>query len=185
MATKTTSRFRRMLSFVGVTLVLVGLVLIGFSVFFPNQAEKAAGDARIFAGQVAMAARGQEHPIVTLGERGTKATLDRCDGTFTEMGAYEMDGLQPVYAAHNICKGEVILPLEVGDLVEIDGQGLYQIMTERHTKKTWSTTDEILGMDGDIILQSCYYGENRMKFISLSPVDENGDLVEQVTTASE
>ena len=104
--------------------------------------------------------------------KGGKRELDRCDGTFIEMGSYETEGLQPVYAAHNNCKGDVILPLNTGDIVEVKGRGLHTITDIRYTKKTWSTTDDIMDMTGDFIVQSCFYGENRMKFMGLTPVDQ-------------
>lgn len=164
-------RSRKVLTIVGILLVTLGLGLIGFTLMYPDEAEKITGDIRVATGQAVMKAKGQKHPVVRLGVRGGQYELNRCDGTFIEMASYETEGLQPVYAAHNNCKGEVILPLEVGDIIEIEGEGEYTISEERHTKKTWSTTDEILGMEGDFILQSCYYGEDRMKFISMTPVE--------------
>lgn len=159
-----------LLTILGATLISLGLGLIGFTYFFPDEAEKAAGTARIASGEVLMKVKGQKYPKVHLGAKGHIRELDRCDGTFIEMGAYETDGLQPVYAAHNNCKGDVILKLEVDDIIDIKDKGQYKISDIRHTKKTWSTTDEILGMEGEFILQSCYYGENRMKFISMTPI---------------
>lgn len=165
-------RSGNVLTIVGILFVTLGLGLIGFTMFFPDEAEKVAGEARIATGQAVMKAKGQKHPIVSLGVKGGKRELDRCDGTFIEMGSYETEGLQPVYAAHNNCKGDVILPLNTGDIVEVKGRGLHTITDIRYTKKTWSTTDDIMDMTGDFIVQSCFYGENRMKFMGLTPVDQ-------------
>lgn len=173
----TRKKSRGFLTVLGVTLIALGMGLIGYTYFFPEEAEKAAGTARIATGEVVMKAKGQKYPKVRLGVKGHIRELNRCDGTFIEMGAYETEGLQPVYAAHNNCKGDVILKLEVDDIIDVKGKGQYKISDIRHTKKTWSTTDEILGMDGEFILQSCYYGENRMKFISMTPVEaEDSEL---------
>ncbi|NLC97717.1 MAG: hypothetical protein GX678_01380 [Actinomycetales bacterium] len=169
---KTKKRSSRWLTVLATLLILVGIGTIGVTVLFPDRAEKTVGQVRIATGQVVMKVSGQKYPRVTLGPQGNKAALDRCDGSFIEMGAYHLEGLQPVYAAHNACKGEAILPLRVGDLVEVTDRGLYEIVDQRDLKKTWSTTDQLLGMQGDFILQTCYYGENRMKFIALAPAED-------------
>ena len=161
---------KRLLSVLAALLILTGLGLIAGTIFFPDEAEKIAGEVRIATGQTIMKAKGQAHPIIRLGVRGGKRELDRCDGSFIEMASYETEGLQPVFAAHNNCKGEVLLPLKIGELVEVKGHGLHVITDIRYTKKTWSTTNDIMDMTGDFIVQSCFYGENRMKFIGLTPV---------------
>ena len=164
------SWLKRLLTVLAVLLILTGLGLIAGTLFFPDEAEKVAGEVRIATTQTIQKAKGQEHPVIRLGVKGGKRELDRCDGSFIEMASYETEGLQPVYAAHNVCKGEVVLPLEMGELVEVKGHGLHVITDIRYTKKTWSTTNDIMDMTGDFIVQSCFYGENRMKFIGLTPV---------------
>lgn len=43
----------------------------------------------------------------------------------------------------------------------------------RNTPKVWPTIDDLVGIEGSFALQTCYYGEDRMKFIGLEPVDQN------------
>ena len=175
-------RSGRFLTILGILLLTMGLGLTLFAIFLPQEAEKIAGEARIATGQAVMKAQGKKHPTVRLGVRGGKPELNRCDGTFIEMASYETEGLQPVYAAHNNCKGEVVLPLKLGEKIKVKDRGMYRITDIRYTKKTWSTTDEILDMDGELILQSCFYGENRMKFIAITPVDQPESPAEAPTS---
>lgn len=153
----------------GPGLLFIGIALVCLTFLMPLQAEKAAGAFRVFASVASDKISGRDYPMIRLGAKGDKVLLDRCDGSFVQMTSYETEGLQPVYAAHNICRGETILPLSEGDLVEVEGRGIYTVSDERHTKKSWSTTDDILGMTGDFLLQTCFYGRDTMKFVALSP----------------
>ncbi|WP_025104763.1 hypothetical protein [Microbacterium paraoxydans] len=108
---------------------------------------------------------------VTLGATGGEAELDRCDQTFTHIVAYGTD-LPPVWAAHNDCGGDVILPWSVGQEITLAVDGAlstYTIVDARDTRKNGATTDDLTGITGDLVLQTCYYGQDRMKFIGLSP----------------
>lgn len=111
-----------------------------------------------------------EHPVVVLGASGGQVELDRCDGTFTHLHSYDRDDIAHVWAAHNTCSGDVVLPREIGDRIEVRRAGtatLYEVVDARDLPKTWSTTDDLLGLRGELILQTCYFGEQRMRFIGL------------------
>ncbi|MET3768627.1 hypothetical protein ABIB15_001309 [Marisediminicola sp. UYEF4] len=110
-------------------------------------------------------------PTVQLGSTGGMPSLDQCDGTFTEMASYEREGVPPVWAAHNNCLGDVLLPWESGQHIRLEGNGqVYEVIDIRHTDKTWATTEDLIGLGGSLALQTCLYGEDRIKFVGLEPV---------------
>lgn len=164
-------RRSRSLAWLGAILILASVLIFAANSLFPDQTEKYTGRAKVSISHTIAKARGQEHPTVTLGASGGKQLLDACDGTFTRILAYEQGGSLPTYAAHNNCKGDVILPVELGDTIEVKDRGLFEVTDVRVVPKFWSTTDDILGLDGELMLQTCYYGENRMKFLALTPLD--------------
>ncbi|WP_157749875.1 hypothetical protein [Microbacterium sp. TPU 3598] len=109
---------------------------------------------------------------VTLGVVGGQAELDRCDGTFTHTDLYGTTQ-PPVWAAHNNCGGDVILPWEIGQEIAVTINGVsttYRVVETRDTPKKGATTADLAGIGGELLLQTCYYGENRMKFLALDPV---------------
>ncbi|WP_454860953.1 hypothetical protein [Promicromonospora soli] len=87
------------------------------------------------------------------------------------MKSYAHDDVPPVWAAHNSCDGDAILPWETGQNIRIEGSDqVYEIVDIRYTPKIWATTHDLVGLDGDLTLQTCFYGEDRMKFIGLRSV---------------
>lgn len=123
-----------------------------------------------------------EYPTVALGVTGDESDLDvACRTgdtyhTFTIMKSYERDGVPPTAAAHNNCGGDVLLPWEEGQKINIEGDGedgLYEIIDIRYTPKIWATTEDLIGLEGELALQTCFYGEDRMKFIGLQKVEES------------
>lgn len=123
-----------------------------------------------------------EYPTVALGVTGDESDLDvACSAgdtyhTFTIMKSYERDGVPPTAAAHNNCGGDVLLPWEEGQKINIEGDGedgLYEIIDIRYTPKIWATTEDLIGLEGELALQTCFYGEDRMKFIGLQKVEES------------
>lgn len=108
-------------------------------------------------------------PSVALGVQGGQDELDWCDGTFIEMLSYQSaENVPPVYAAHNTCGGDVVLNWTAGTQLTIDGRpGTYEVVEVRNTEKHWVTTDDLVGLQGELALESCFYGENRMQFVGL------------------
>lgn len=155
-------------------LITAGIGIAGLSMFAPQTAERLYGEIRTQAVTVVDDVRAEvlkEYPAVTLGATGGRAELDRCDGTFTEVVSYQRDGVPPVWAAHNNCGGDTILAWQLGDQVKLEGdETVYEVVDVRTTSKTWSSTDDLVGLGGDLALQTCFYGEDRMKFVGLSPV---------------
>lgn len=157
---------------IGCGLVVVGIGIGGLGLVAPTAVERVYGEAKQGVTELHAAITG-ELPRVSLGVSGGVAELDRCDGTFTEMKSYEGTGrVPPVWAAHNACGGDVTLPWQIGQLVTIDGSGdIYEVVEVRDTAKRWVTTEALLDLKGDLALQTCYYGEERMKFVGLALVD--------------
>lgn len=106
---------------------------------------------------------------VRLGGLGGQKQVDRCDGSFIEIESYRIvQELQPTYSAHNGCGGGAILPLQVGSQLFVNGDK-YVVVSLRDLPKT-SKVSQIVGMDGDIILQTCYWRSNTMKFIGIEKI---------------
>lgn len=106
---------------------------------------------------------------ITISNSGGGAEMDECLGGFTEMTVYQGLGDKRLLSAHNICGGDVVLAMELGDHVIIEGEGEYVITDTRDTPKK-TTTEAIHDMDGSVLLQTCYHHENKMKFVALTPV---------------
>jgi len=163
-----------------VVIALVGVLIVGgagvsvYALLWPEEAERLYGEVQTAVRELQTEVTGHSAEVV-LGRAGGVRTLDQCDGTFTEMRSYRRGGIPPVWAAHNTCGGDVILPVRVGDLVNVwrgrESQ-LYRVVDVRKTPKLWVTTDELRGLRGDLVLQSCYYGGSHrpMKFVGLEPV---------------
>lgn len=160
----------------GLFLVLAAVSLFAGQTLAPEPTERLLGEAKVLAQTSiddATHAITNTHPVIRLGVSGGQAEMDRCDGTFTEILSYEMDGVLPVYAAHNNCGGDVILGFSVGELVKIEGRDtLYRVVDERRTPKAWASVKELVGMRGAFVLQTCFYGQDQMRFLSLAPVED-------------
>ena len=171
------SRHRRVETVVGLAgglLLAAGGTLGVGNVFAPQTVERTYGTMKTTTDAVIDTTRERvtgELPTVRLGVSGGIPELDRCDGTFTEMKSYEHDDVPPVWAAHNNCDGDAILPWETGQNIRIEGSDqVYEVVDIRYTSKIWATTHDLVGLGGDLALQTCFYGEDRMKFIGLRAV---------------
>lgn len=112
---------------------------------------------------------------VRLGASGGDPEVDRCDGTFTEMLAYQKTTYEvpPVWAAHNNCGGDVVLPLKTGDVIELNRNGestVVKVVDIREASKLTGKTSDLHGMKGSLVLQSCYYGVDTMRFVGVEAV---------------
>ncbi|WP_460887937.1 hypothetical protein [Promicromonospora xylanilytica] len=158
----------------GGLLVAAGGALTVGNLVAPQTVERAYGTVKTTTDAVVDTTRERvtgEIPTVRLGVSGGIPELDRCDGSFTEMTSYEHDDVPAVWAAHNTCGGDAVLPWETGQHLRVEGSDqVYEVVDIRHTSKVWSTTDDLVGLDGDLALQTCHYGEDRMKFIGLRPL---------------
>ena len=153
----------------GITLLLAGAAVLLLQLLFPTQIERAVGEAKVIIQEVVQDAS-PTYPTVTLGPLGGKREMNWCDGRFIELESYRISGVPPVYAAHNNCGGDIILSWNIGDHVQIAGSDtVYEVVEERHTKK-WGNVGSLRGMQGDLLLQTCYYGQDKMRFLALTPV---------------
>lgn len=153
---------------VGVALLVAGAAVLIVQLLFPAQVERVIGEAKVAVDQVVQEAS-PEYPEVTLGPLGGKREMNWCDGRFIELDSYRISGVLPVYAAHNNCGGDIILSWSIGDQVKIAGSdAIYEVVDERHTKK-WGNVGSLRGMEGELLLQTCFYGQDKMRFLALAP----------------
>ena len=165
------------LLFASVVLVGLGMSFLSASVFAPDLVDKVTGDVKVSVlKQFHQMFAPDELPTIRLGGEGGMVELDHCDGTFTEMVSYRIDDVLPLFAAHNNCGGDVILGWDLGQRVMVEGSDVvYEVVEERHTPK-WSNVEALVGMTGEFMVQTCFYGENRMRFLSLAPVGPAGSV---------
>ncbi|AQY00624.1 MULTISPECIES: hypothetical protein [Microbacterium] len=163
--------------FASIVLVGLGMSFLSASVFAPDLVDKVTGDVKVSVlKQFHQIFAPDELPTIRLGGEGGMVELDHCDGTFTEMVSYRIDDVLPLFAAHNNCGGDVILGWDLGQRVMIEGSDVvYEVVEERHTPK-WSNVEALVGMTGEFMVQTCFYGENRMRFLSLAPVGPAGSV---------
>lgn len=153
----------------GIGFLLCAIGMLVWQLTAPESLERAIGEGKVAIQEAAQHAA-PTYPTIRLGPEGGREALDWCDGKFIEMVSYRMSDVPPVYAAHNNCGGDVILGWNIGDTVRIDGRDeLYTVVEERHTPK-WSMVTSLKGMAGTLVVQTCYYGQDRMRFLALTPV---------------
>lgn len=129
-------------------------------------------DSMVLAGGAGQ--EGQYLPQVTLEGPGGERELDACTGGFTEMVDHRAPDGPPLYSAHNTCEGDIILGWDIGQHATVDGLDVvYEVIEEREAMD-YSDTGVLSEMPGEFILQTCFYGESRMRFLALSPVASTG-----------
>lgn len=156
---------------VGICLITLGGVLLTAGATIPDTVESAWGTVRAITVTAPQRLTGAL-PEISLGASGTAKELDACDGTFTRMLEYRNPDAPPVWAAHNNCGGDTILPWAEGQQFRVDG-ALYIVVDIRHLPKFTSTPDDLAGLDGEIAFQTCLYGKPVMAFVGADRVPEN------------
>ena len=160
----------------GGLLIVGGGALLAGILLQPEAVEKVYGETKTKVQDTVASVQQNvfdELPTVTIGATGGIAEVDRCDGTFTIMTSYEGEGIPETAAAHNNCGGDVLLPWDEGQQIQIEGRDeVYEVIDIRYTSKIWASTDDLVGLQGDLALQTCFYGEDRMKFVGLEVVDD-------------
>lgn len=106
---------------------------------------------------------------VKIANKGGSKEMNYCADGFTEMIYYKGLEGKTLLSRHNNCGGDIVLPMEIGDHVVIENDQEYVVTDLRDTTKQ-ITTAAINDINGAVILQSCYWHENRMKFVALTPV---------------
>lgn len=157
----------------GTLAVTLGVLLLVLQALFPTQLERVVGEAQVAVASTVTDAVQEvsgTYPTITLGPPGGRREMNWCDGRFIEMESYRITDVLPVYAAHNNCGGAIILGWQIGDQVKIAGSDvLYEVVDERHTKK-WGNIASLRGMHGELLVQTCFFGQTNMRFLGLQPV---------------
>lgn len=164
---------RGIATFVASALILSGVFLGSAAVFAPEMTERVYGELKSTAMNTYTSIT-NELPSVTLGDPGGERELDQCSGDFTEMVDYRRDGVPQTFAAHNNCGGDAILPWELGQRFTAAGV-TYEIVDIRTLPKRIATANDLVGLGGEIALQTCYYGQPRMKFVGAVRVADATD----------
>jgi len=151
--------------------MLAGAGLLTAQTVAPQAVERTYGQLKATLGEVNLEIT-KEIPTIKVAGKGGQRELDACSGEFLQLTSYTNTlGVPPVYAAHNRCGGDVILTWEVGTKFHIEGRSeTFEVIEVRNTTKTWATTAELIGLQGEFALQSCFYGENRMQFLGIRTI---------------
>lgn len=177
-AKRTKPRWRRVLQVLGIGLVAISLLGLLAFWFFPDETERAAGRVVQEARQVTYAVASGP-PTVHLGPEsyGMAAVDAATDGTWIEMAGYREDtALQPTYASHNTYGGDIVLEWEIGQevvVVHVDGsEEVMRVTDSVVVNQEGTTTEDLRGLAGSILLQSCYYDFSTMRVVALTPLGE-------------
>ena len=102
---------------------------------------------------------------------GWQNELDACQWVLMDMVA---EVSLPIVAAHNYCGGGVVLEMQAGDSVTLGGygyDGTYVVTGSRDASAGGSAAEAVAGMDGDVVLQTCYWEDNgTLRLVSLRRV---------------
>jgi hypothetical protein len=177
-------RVRRVLGIASALLVGMGLAVLAAGIVAPEMTERVAGTVKVAVQQATNDVTGTR-PTITLGGSGGRHALDTAGrGEFVEMTGYRREGVPPVYAAHNVRGGDVILGWSPGQRVDVrdaaTGTITQHVFVEERMTPRWGDSDQLVGMSGSIVLQTCLYGSSRMRFVSLVP---SADLTSQDAAA--
>jgi hypothetical protein len=111
----------------------------------------------------------QQHFSIAVATRGYQAELDQCQWVRMDVGA-----VAPIVGAHNFCHGDMVLAMQPGDLVAITGTDLdgdYQVTGSRDAHAGDNAATATSGLTADLILQTCYWGDNGLRLVTLRQVD--------------
>lgn len=152
-------------------LAATGGALLAAPQVAPTTVDQATGKARAVWRQIEARVTGQEYPVIRLGGAGGQAELDACDAKWVEQTTYRVDDLQPVYAAHNYCGGDIALDWDTGDLVDVAGRGLHRVTDVKAIPST-ARADDLIGLKGELLLQTCFWGSERTRIVALSRMSD-------------
>jgi hypothetical protein len=109
-------------------------------------------------------------PVVRIAitAKGYQTQLDECQWVRMDLGAEA-----PIVGAHTRCGGSVVLTMGLGEVVELDGQGLsgrYVVTDSRDAHAGDVASTATVGMQARVILQTCYPGNRgHERLVGLEP----------------
>ena len=97
---------------------------------------------------------------------GDQDAVNECAGGLTYFPTVSNFIGKPYYPIHNECGGRPILFLEQGDLAVIRGIEVFRVVSMRDVSRG-DTANELVGLDGDIFLQTCHDTGELMRVVGL------------------
>ncbi|PJJ63704.1 hypothetical protein CLV54_1377 [Compostimonas suwonensis] len=102
---------------------------------------------------------------IRIATRGYQTELDRCQWVRMDVGA-----VAPIVGAHNYCDGAIVLDMQPGDLVHLAGtdlDGEYLVTGSRDAHAGDRADTATAGLVADVILQTCYWGGDPLRLVTL------------------
>jgi hypothetical protein len=100
---------------------------------------------------------------------GYQAELDRCFWVRMDLAGASA----PIVGAHHHCGGDIVLAIEVGDAVDLSGQGLdgrYVAIGSRDARPGQDAGEATEGMGAQVILQTCYPSGTEVRLVALARI---------------
>lgn len=106
---------------------------------------------------------------ISVDTRGYQDEIDQCLWVRMDLG-----GQAPIVGAHNYCGGGMVLEMALGDVVTLTGtdlDGTYRVTDARDARAGDIAATAIEGMAGQVILQTCYWGNgDGVRLVGLTPL---------------
>lgn len=100
---------------------------------------------------------------------GYQDELDRCLWVRMDLAGASA----PIVGAHHHCGGDIVLAIEVGDPVDLSGQGLdgrYVAIGSRDARPGQDAGEATTGMGAEVILQTCYPSGTEVRLVALARI---------------
>ncbi|MDR0482130.1 MAG: SH3 domain-containing protein [Cellulomonadaceae bacterium] len=108
---------------------------------------------------------GDPYYVTTVVNRGSDEAVDACLGGLTEFTAISEAIGKPYYAQHSYCGGELLLDMEPGDTMTIDGKE-FKVDTVTEVE-LFSSSLLIDRLEGDILIQTCDLVHGQARVLAL------------------
>ena len=119
------------------------------------------------------ASGGSDAPVeIGIDTVGYQKELDRCLWVRMDLGA-----TAPIVGRHNYCGGDVVLGLDPGDRVDLEGKGLdgsYVVSGTRDAHAGDNALEATRGLAAAVILQTCDYDKDAVRLVALASASGGG-----------
>lgn len=151
-------------------LVVIGLASTTVSLTAPTAVSQAVDATQNAVSHGIERVAGSKPHQVALGPVGGQMELDMCSGSWIRLEDFaDVKELTPLYGLHNYCGGRKALDWDAGDEVQVKGKGLHVISDIRDVSAKADTVDVVKDMKGKLVLQTCHWGNKKLRFVALAP----------------